>query len=131
MSYNVHIATTANVGIVFVLLKTTTLGLYAIAGVSSLLSIVRNLIYTVPCGAKYIGCPWHTFYPEIGKSVLSVTVVGCIGFVIKGVFNVQSWQSLCFGAMATAFVGLLLNYLLVLNGNERKYIRGKLKKRLR
>ena len=111
-----------NILVVFVLLKTTSLGLFAVAGVSSIMSILRNVIYTVPFGAIYIGCPWYTFFPEIAKATISVALVGLISYILKLFMPAISWIWLVVFALAAVIVGLLFNFYLVLNKDDRKFI---------
>lgn len=111
-----------NVLVVFVLLKTTSFGLFAVAGVSSIMSILRNVIYTVPFGAIYIGCPWYTFFPEIVKATVSVALVGTISYVLKLFIPGISWIWLIIFAVAAVIIGLLFNFYLVLNKDDRKFI---------
>lgn len=119
-----------NVGIVFVLLKTTSLGLFAVAGVSSTLSIVRNLLYTVPFGAKYLGEKWTVFFPEVGKSTLSVIIISVIGLGLKREFNPDRWITLAIFAVITGILGLIFNYYIVINKIDRAYISGFVKRKL-
>lgn len=115
-----------NVGIVFVLLKTTSLGLFAVAGVSTILSIVRNLAYTVPYGAKYVGKKWYTFFPEILKSVSCVIIISIVGYLIRLFMIKKSWSMLFIFALITTIIGFLLNYFIVLNKRDRKYLKNRI-----
>lgn len=116
--------------IVFILMKTTNLGVFAIAGVSSSVNLVRNMIYTVPFTAKYLGLKWNTFFPEVFSSVVSIVVLVVIGIIIKRVVIVDSWIMLVISAGLTGGVGLIINVFIVLNKNEREYVLGLLKKKL-
>lgn len=117
----------ANVFTVFILLKTTSLGLYAIAGVSTIFSIIRNLIYTVPYGAKYLKCKWYTFFPEIIQSIVSVVIVSLIGLFFKTYIPNSSWLYLIIFSALTALLGLALNFMIVLNKNERIFLLNRIK----
>lgn len=112
-----------NVLIVFILLKNTNLGLFAVAGVSSLLSIIRNLFYTVPFGAIYINEKWYTFYYEILKSVSSVIIISTIGYLIKSNISINSWFYLISYSILLTAIGVVFNYLIVFNNNDRKKMR--------
>lgn len=113
---------------VYGLLETTELGLFAVAGVSTVYSIIRNLCYTVPFGAIYIGCPWYTFFPEIGRSVLGVVAVSGISAFTNHVFSVSSWKILCFDAVLSGMLGLLFNYFIILDKTDRAYLLKKMKR---
>ncbi len=109
-----------NVVIVIFLLKFTELGLLAIAGVSTILITLRNLSFTVPYGAIYIGLPWSTFFPEVGKSVAGFMLISAMGLLIKEVATVNSWLSLIVAVLVTSSAGLLINLFVLLNASERR-----------
>ena len=112
-----------NVLVVFILLKTTSLGLFAVAGVSTIFSIIRNMCYTVPFGAIYIEKKWNTFFPEIIKSIGSVCVISIIGYILKIFIVKYSWLSLIEFSIITAIIGFMFNYNIVLNKEDRKLIK--------
>lgn len=112
----------ASTGLVFILLGNTNLGLLAIAGVSSVANIIRNLCFTVPFGAKYLNLKWNTFFPEVGYSVLSVLILIAIGYGIENVVVIDSWLKLALYAALTGVLGLVINSFIVLNKTERNYL---------
>jgi hypothetical protein len=120
-----------SVSVVFVLLKTTDLGLFAVAGVSSVFSILRNLCYTVPFGALYIHRKWYTFFPEVAKSALSVSLIGGAGICLKSLMPAVSWFWLCAFALVTALGGLAINLFIVFNEKDRDYLISALRIRLK
>ena len=117
--------------IVMVLLKTTTLGVYAVAGVSTCINLFRNMLYTVPFASKYLNFKWNTFFPEVITSVLSVLVLTVIGYLFKQIFVIDSWLVLFIAAIITGIIGLVINSMIVLNKEEREYFILFIKKRLK
>lgn len=111
-----------NIVLVYILLKTTNLGLFAITGVSCLFSIVRNLLYTLPFGAKYIGTKWYTFFPEMFKSIIAIIISSIIGIGIKIFFNPNSWIEMIFVVGILCIIGLIVNILIIFSRNERKIL---------
>lgn len=109
-----------NVAIVFLLLSTTSLEVYAIVGVSTVLGIIRNLVFTAPFGAKYLGLKWNTFFPEVGKSIFGFLILISVGYIINSIFDASSWIMLIICAFLTASTGLVINLLVVLNKRERE-----------
>ena len=118
-------------GIVLILMKTTKLGVFAIAGVSSCVNLVRNLLYTVPFAAKYLGFKWNTFFPEVLSSFISVLILSIIGTIIKHFIIVDSWISLIISAGITSIIGLPINLFVILNKSEREHLITIFKKRVR
>lgn len=111
-----------NVVVVFVLLKSTNLGIYAIAGVSTVLGIIRNLVFTAPYGAKYLGLKWTTFYPEVVKSVIAFCFITALGLLVDSIISVNSWISFFSVAAITGVLGLLLNSMIILKKQERIFL---------
>ncbi len=109
-----------NVLTVYALLKNTGGGLFVVAGVSSVYSILRNVLYTVPCGAIYIRCPWYTFFPEIGKSILAVATISGISVILKGFMPEITWFWLILFATFAGIIGFILNFYLMLNAEDRE-----------
>lgn len=108
-----------NIVMVLILLKVTTLGVYAIAGVSTVLAIVRNLMFTAPFGAKYLGLKWDAFFPEIAKSLASFVVLLIIGYGINYVVHINSWITWFVSAILMAMIGLFANIIIILSKNEK------------
>lgn len=119
-----------NVLTVYGLLKNFGGGLYVIAGVSSIYSILRNVLYTVPFGAIYIKCPWYTFFPEIGKSILSVTAISSISMILKSFMPGATWLWLFLFAALAGMLGFILNFYFVLNKEDRELCLNKTVKKL-
>lgn len=106
--------------LVFGCLKTTDLGVYAVAGVSLIGSIIVALCYQLPFSAIYIGLPWYTFFPEIGKGIISLGIQCVVCFFIHKILPLDlSWSTWFFEAIISACLGLIINIFLVLNKTER------------
>lgn len=120
-----------NVIIVFVLLKTTDLGLFAVAGISSVMSVLRDLLYTVPYGAVYLGCSRFTFFPDVLKSVISVIAISVISLIMKHLMPWVSWKYLIIFVGITAVLGLIFNIMFVLTPESRRQLFGMLKEKVK
>ena len=117
-----------NILIVYALLKTTNLGIIAVVGVSTTLSIIRNLFYTVPFGAKYLGFNWKVFFPEIFKSLLSVIINVIIGYVIRFFFLPETWLELLLFGVLLCIISFVINCLVSFDKNKIKLFFNTLKK---
>lgn len=116
-----------NVLIVYILLKTTNLGIYAVVGVSTFLSIIRNLIYTLPFGAKYLEFDWKVFFPEIFKSLISVIINVVIGYIIKFIFVPSTWFELLLVGVLLCIISFVINCLVSFTKEEIKNLLNKFK----
>ncbi len=121
-----------NTLIVLIFVKNTNIGILAVAGVSSVLNILRNMVYTVPYTAKYLGLKWYTFFPQVGKSVLSSIVAILIGSIIDGFLNAEtSWIMLAVSCALLALVAFFVNILIVLSKEERALLKRILMKKIK
>ena len=117
----------AYLGAVYLLLKTTSLGVYAILGTNLVGSLLVASLYHLPYAARHIGLPRWEFFPEVGKSILSFLLVSAIGFGVCRVIDVSaSWLHWFAGAALTAGLGFLLNLFLILHREERQFLRDKI-----
>ena len=115
--------------LVFVLLKTTDLGIYAVAGTSVVVSLIRNLVFVIPYSAKYLGFKKTQFYPQVLRCFVSTCLISLIGMGIRSVFPVSGWLSFAACAVVIGCVGLTINILLFLDRDEKRMLKAKLLRR--
>lgn len=111
-----------SVAVTYICLQVTDLGIYAVAGVSLIGSVIVALVYHLPFAAIYIGFSWYTFFPEVFKSIISLLVVTIIGVCINYIFALDTWGMWFVCAILTAIIGVFANYLLILSRTERAYL---------
>lgn len=112
-----------NTILVFILLKTTKLGILAIAAISSTTSTIRNLIYT-PIYASYcLQISKKTFYPTILKYILSSTILVGIFSLLKGGLINSNWITLILYSMICGVIGIILNYIILLDNSDKIYFK--------
>lgn len=117
--------------IVFILLKTTSLGIYAVAGVSTGVSIIRNLAFTLPYGAHCIGKKWYVFYVDILRPVIYALISCLVIFVIKNIYVFSGWFDLFILGIISVVVAIIISGFLMMNSNDRKYFVAILKRRIK
>ena len=114
------------------LLKTTQLGVYAIAGVSLIGSLIVAVFYHIPKGAQYLDLPTFTFVPEIILSVVSFVIITVIGFGISLIIDAgKSWINWFGVAIIIGVIGLVVNLFLVLKKSERAQLIEQIKSKLK
>lgn len=106
--------------ITVIIIKFTDYGIYAVAGVSSLCNLIRNMTFTIIVTAKYLGFKWNCFYKQVGVTIFSSCVLIIVGSLIKSRVIINSWMSLMFAAFIIGIVGLVINISILLNKQERK-----------
>lgn len=112
------------------LLQFTSYPLYVIAGVSSIVTIIKEYILTVPITTSLLGYKWYQFYPQISLSVLSTFLVIGVGIIVRHIIPVYSWITFFIAAAVIAGISFILNIMIILNKDERKSLIGKLYNRI-
>lgn len=120
-----------NVIVVYLLLKFSSLGVYAVAGVSSLVSIVRNLVVTVPYTARILKLKWYEFYKDVLISCGCFAIVVTVSLLVKNIINCDGWVTLVFAVFASTVLGFAAELALLVSPSERKRLFTKIVKRSR
>lgn len=109
-------------GLIFLLLHSTNLGVYAIAGVSTIVNLIRNLFFTLPLASKYLKVKWSTFYPEVISSVTSVFILVVVGFLLKLILPQDTWAGLALSVILMSLLSIIANLQIQLSKNDRKFL---------
>lgn len=113
----------AYLGVVYVLLRLTSWGVYAILGTNLVGSLLVASLYHLPYAAKHIGLSRWAFFPEIGKSILSFALVSVIGFAFSRMGDLSaSWLRWFAAAGCTGLLGFGCNLFVVLDAGERRFL---------
>lgn len=125
-SIAVFVTGCVSTAITLLLVRTTQLGIYAVAGVSAVCSIIRNLVFTAPYGAKCLGLKWYTFYPDIFRPVLyTIVSVLCTGLAVSSL-TADNLLTLFVKAVIVGIIAVFIGLWIILNKAERKRIFSKL-----
>ncbi|WP_099469147.1 lipopolysaccharide biosynthesis protein [Konateibacter massiliensis] len=116
--------------IVFILLKNTNLGIYAVAGVSTAIGLLRNLTFTPMFAAKSLGVKWYRFYSDIGLGFVSIGSIVILGVLSKMLIPIDSWFRLFAVGIPTGVLALVVNYFIILTRTEREILAEKVKNAL-
>ncbi len=108
----------------------TDFDLYAVAGVSSIMTILKNLFFTVPVSAKLLGFKWNKFYPQVGISTCCSLLVIIEGNIIRLFMPVNSWIWFFITTALIGSIGLIINIFIVLSKDERIVLMGMVKRKL-
>lgn len=111
--------------------ETEMMKMIIIAGTSTIMEIIRVLVFLPIFGAKYIKCKKTTFYPVIIKNTVSVVVLTGIGILIKGIITPDSWIKLLLVFFILGMIGLVINILFLFNKEERSKFISQLKRKLK
>ena len=103
-----------------VVVKYTNLGVLAVAGISSVFSILRSLVFTIPYTSKLVNKKWFYYYKDVVVSLLSCGIVGLISFFIKFLISPNGWIELIVACGVSAISSLIINIFIVMNKQQRK-----------
>lgn len=113
------ISSVMNVLIVLVLVTHTSLGVYAIAGVSSLITIVRNLVVVAPYTARILGLKWHVFYKDATMSLCSCAVAYIIAILLQRLLYAGGWITFVVLGICSCALSWAALAFVVFNKKER------------
>ena len=117
----------ASTVITLFMIKFTDYGIYAVAGVSTFCNLVRNMIFTLPVTAKYLGYKWNKFFPQVLSTLISSVGLLVIYHFVSMILPGASWMQLILSAIVLGIIGIIINFLLLLNKSERKFLLDKIK----
>lgn len=118
-----------NVALVYVLLKFTNLGLYAIAGVSSVLLSLRILIFVPIYAASNIKEKWTTFFPPLMRGIVLNCVLIALFALIKTIVLKNGMLSFLVAVGISGIVGYAAAFLVLFNRSDASRLSSILKKR--
>ena len=110
---------------VFILLQFESLrpyGIYFVAGISSVLGIVKNLTFTPLYAAHCLGLPKKVFYPTIFRYIAVTGFMGVLFFLLGRIFPATSWLLIGASVLICGIIGSILNYLLLFERKEREVL---------
>ena len=115
--------------LVLILVSTTELGVYAVAGVSSALLIVRVLFFVPTYAAHNLELPLFTFYRTFFKAIGCAGVLFILFAFFKKVVVIDSWWDLIACGLIFGMCGYIVNLFLILNKSERLRLKNMILKR--
>lgn len=109
-----------NVVLVFLCLKTTSLGVYAIAGVSSILSLIKICTFMPVYAAKCVDINWRCFYGPLVRGVInSICIIGVFAVIVFFV-DMNSWIKLILMAVLCGALGYFMSLNIMFDKEERQ-----------
>lgn len=108
-----------NVIVVYWLLCLTNLGIYAVAGVSSVLSVLYIFCFVPNYAAYTIDAPRLIFYRPLFRGLLCNIVLIIVFNIIRCVYSIKNWTSFFFICILAACIGYLSIFFILFNRQER------------
>lgn len=108
-----------NVAIVFMLLHTTNLGIYAVASVSTCLGMIKNLTFTPMYASHCLKISKMAFYPVIIRYVFVSILMSAIFMLCNYMIPVTSWLTLMASVIYCGIIGSVINIVFLFGKKER------------
>ncbi len=111
-----------NVVGIYIILSYYNIGIVGIKIVSSVLLLIRVLVFTPMYAAHVLEAKWYVFYKALGRGAVASILVLIELIVINTVTTVNSWSKLILCAAIGGGLGYMINYLVILEKEERSKI---------
>ena len=106
-----------------------TYGVYFVAGISSILTSLRVLIFTPLYASHMLKQKKSTFYPPIIRGWISFFVLLAVYFFVQSVFVINSWLSLAVVCGISGVLGYLIILPVMFSKSEMKKLTSKITKK--
>lgn len=131
--YSVVIFICSIVSIISTLILTskTLLGVYAIAGTSTIILSMVNLIWVPLYAERILEIRYFTIMRTIIKNYFALAMTCIIFLIIRNVLIFTNWKFFILSCMISATVGYAFTFFYLINKLEREKIKGKIFSKLR
>lgn len=116
------VGSVVNIVAVLVLLSSTDLGVYAIAGTSSVITIIRNLVVTAPYIASLLKIRTRYLYREAGISLACYTLTLAISLAVGACVGMGGWPEILICIILSCLLGWVSVFCLTFGKAHRKRI---------
>ena len=112
-----------NVAGMYLLIKYTNLGIYAVVGTTVVVMMLINFGTNPLYMAHVLDLPWWTFYPGILRNLISCGVLVVVFKAMSQLYTPTSWPTLILAACVLAVVGAAIHLLIVCSREDWKLLR--------
>ena len=118
-----------NVAGMYLLIRYTGLGVYAVVWTTVIIMMVINFITNPLYMAHVLEQPWWTFYPAILRNLISCGVLVVVFKGLSLLYTPDSWLTLVLSACVLAVVGGWLHLLIVCSKKDWKILHEKVRRK--
>jgi len=112
-----------NTILIITLIKTTSLGIFAIPLVSMTVGVLRNLLFTPIYASRCLNVKWNTFYKAIIRGLTCCFTVICLSILTKSIITISiGWAQLLISGITVGLGALFLNSFIIFDQRERSII---------
>lgn len=102
-----------------ILLKFTKLGVYAVAGVSSIYWIFKVVIFNNINAAKNLRLKWTAFFGQFMKNIICFGIITILFFIIKIQLKISTWRMFIVVVGIVAIIGYILSFAILFSKEEK------------
>ena len=113
----------------YFLIQYTNLGIYAVVWTTAIIMAIINFGTNPLYMAHVLELPWHTFYPNILRNVISCGILVAVFKGVMSLYTPSSWFGLALATCMLTLLGIGLHMLVVFQKNDWKLIISKLNRR--
>ena len=114
-----------------ILLRTTNLGIYAVAGVSSIYWSIKVFVFNTINSAKNLRIKWNTFFNQFLKNLLCFGIIFIIYAISNNFLLLNTWKTFIIVVGIMGIIGYILSFYILLEKQERKQIYNMIKNKLK
>lgn len=114
-----------------ILLRTTNLGIYAVAGVSSIYWSIKVFVFNTINAAKNLRIKWNTFFNQFLKNLLCFGIIFIIYAISNNFLLLNTWKTFIIVVGIMGIIGYILSFYILLEKQERKQIYNIIKNKLK
>ena len=118
-----------NVVSMYFLISYTRLGVYAVAWTTAIVMMVINFVTNPLYMAHVLHLPWHTFYPNIIRNVISCSFLTGVFWIFSRLYMPNSWAALVLNILVFFLLGAGMHLMIVCDGGDWDKIKRYVKKR--
>lgn len=112
--------------VTYILVQTTNLGVYAIAGVSSIILVIRILTFVPMYAAHNLKVKKGIFYGTLFRALATSAFIMVIFAIININFAISSWTKLIICAVIAGIIGYIVSFICLLNKEEKEKVKQKI-----
>ena len=105
-----------------ILLMTTNLGIYAVAGVSSVYWCIKVIFFNTINAAKNLRIKWNTFFLQFLKNILCFIIILALLAIMKNYLNMETWVEFMGAIILVGILGYIVVFYLLFGKSERKRV---------
>lgn len=120
-----------NTIITYLVIKNTSFGVYAVAGISTIIALIRNLAVSIPYAAICVDMKWYSFYPYVFRAVFYFILSVLICAPLSSFILAENWVALSVKGVIVTCISLGIGFFVVLNKEDRVLLINKINRKAR